>query len=52
MTPEIAVAGWIKSPAHCANLMHPDYIEMGAAFAVDPRSDFGVYWAQNFGAPR
>ncbi len=47
-----AVAGWIKSPGHCANLMNPDFTEMGAAFAVDRRSDMGIYWAQSFGKPR
>jgi len=50
--PEDAVASWIKSPAHCANLMNPAFSEMGAAFAVDPGSELGVYWAQAFGTPR
>jgi len=52
MTPEVAVAGWIKSPGHCANLMNATFTEMGAAFATDARSEMGVYWAQAFGAPR
>ena len=52
MQPEDAVAGWIKSPGHCANLMNPAFTEMGAAFAVDRRSDMGVYWTQAFGARR
>ena len=52
MTPETAVAGWIRSPGHCANLMNPGFSEMGAAFAVDARSEMGVYWTQAFGAPR
>ena len=52
MTPDSAVAGWIKSPGHCANLMNPAFSEMGAAFAVDARSEMGVYWTQAFGAPR
>jgi uncharacterized protein YkwD len=52
MKPEDAVAGWIKSPQHCANLMHPAFTEMGVAYAVDSASDMGVYWAQEFGAPR
>ncbi len=52
MQPEDAVAGWIRSPTHCANLMSPTYTEMGAAFAVDSASDMGVYWAQVFGMPR
>jgi uncharacterized protein YkwD len=52
MNAENAVAGWIKSPGHCANLMNPAFSEMGAAFAVDARSDMGVYWTQAFGTPR
>ena len=50
--PEDAVASWIKSPGHCANLMNPAFTEMGAAFAVDAKSEMGVYWTQAFGAPR
>ena len=49
MNPEDAVAGWIKSPQHCANLMNPAYTEMGVAYAADPKSELGVYWAQEFG---
>jgi uncharacterized protein YkwD len=52
MQPEDAVVGWIKSPGHCANLMNPAYTEMGAAFAVDARSEMRVYWTQAFGTPR
>ncbi len=50
--PEDAVAGWIRSPTHCANLMNPVFTEMGAAFAVDRKSNLGVYWTQEFGTPR
>jgi uncharacterized protein YkwD len=50
MTPEEAVAGWVRSPEHCANLMDPGFRDMGVAYAVNPRQ--GVYWAQEFGAPR
>ena len=52
MNPEDALAAWIKSPDHCANLMNPGFTEMGVAYAVDSRSDMGVYWTQVFGAPR
>ncbi len=49
MKPEDAVAAWIKNPEHCANLMNPAFTEMGVAYAVDSRSDMGVYWSQAFG---
>jgi uncharacterized protein YkwD len=52
MQAEDAMAAWVKSPEHCANLMNPAYTEMGVAYAVDPGSDMGVYWAQAFGLPR
>lgn len=51
-TPGEAVAGWLKSPRHCANLMNPAFTEMGAAYAIDEGSEMGVYWAQVFGTPR
>lgn len=49
---EDAVAGWIKSPGHCANLMNPGFTEMGAGLAVNRQSGRGIYWAQEFGTPR
>jgi uncharacterized protein YkwD len=52
MKPEDVVAGWLKSPGHCANLMNPVFTEMGVAFAVEKSSRLGVYWAQTFGTPR
>ena len=51
-SPEDAVAGWISSPSHCANLMNPVFTEMGAALAVNSRSSFGRYWTQEFATPR
>lgn len=52
MTPEDAVAGWLQSPHHCANLMTARFTEMGIAFAVNASSDAGVYWTQTFGTTR
>lgn len=52
-TPQEAVAGWLKSPGHCANIMNRDFTEFGAAYAVTPQRSAGaVYWAQVFGKPR
>jgi uncharacterized protein YkwD len=47
-----AVAGWIKSPVHCANLMNPAFTDMGVALSVNRGSEMGVYWTQEFGARR
>ena len=52
MKPEEVVAGWLKSPGHCANVMNPAFAEMGVAYAVEQKSRMGVYWAQAFGTPR
>lgn len=43
------VAGWLASAGHCANLMNPQWRDLGAAYAVDPRSDAGIYWTALFG---
>ena len=49
---DAVVQGWIDSPPHCANLMSDKFTEMGVAYAVNPSSQMGIYWAQVFGTPR
>jgi len=54
-TPKAVVQGWIQSPAHRANLLNPNYRDIGIGF-YDYPSDSGTanyrfYWAQNFGVP-
>ncbi len=49
--PDKVVDGWLASPGHCANLMNPQFGELGAAYAVDPQSDAGIYWTALFGTP-
>lgn len=51
-TVQQVVAGWLASPSHCVNIMNPAFTEMGAAYAVNPRSDAAIYWTQVFGTPR
>ncbi len=52
-TPDEAVAGWLDSPGHCANIMNPGFTEMGAAYGVAAEKRSGiVYWTQVFGRPR
>ncbi len=50
-TPARVLSGWLASPAHCANLMNAQFRELGAAYAIDPQSDAGIYWSALFGAP-
>lgn len=49
---EDAIAGWLKSPGHCANLMNSDFTDIGAAFAFNHTNGMRVYWVQDFGTPR
>lgn len=51
-TADVAVDGWLDSPGHCANIMGAQYAEMGVAYAVNAKSQAGIYWAQEFGRPR
>jgi uncharacterized protein YkwD len=46
-----AVAGWLASPEHCANIMTPGFRQMGVAFAVDPANVEVIDWTEDFGAP-
>ena len=52
--PEIAlaVAGWMASDGHCANLMEGRYREIGMACVVGTSSSrYSNYWTQDFGSP-
>lgn len=46
---EQVVAGWLASPGHCANIMAPEFAEMGAGYATEAQSPMGIYWTQVFG---
>ena len=48
---EEAVAGWLDSPGHCANIMDPRFQHIGVALATG-RGRGRIYWVQEFGAPR
>ena len=41
-TEQEVIAGWLKSPGHCKNIMNRNYQEMGVGRA-------GNYWTQAFG---
>lgn len=49
---EEVVKTWLASSSHCASLMDGRYTETGVAYAVEPASERGIYWAQVFGRPR
>jgi uncharacterized protein YkwD len=52
MTPAEATQGWLASPAHCENIMDGRFTEIGIAYAANLRSSAGMYWTQDFAAPR
>lgn len=45
------INGWLGSSGHCANLMNPNYKEIGMACAKNTGSTYGLYWTQVFGSP-
>jgi len=49
---ETALADWLQSPGHCANIMRPDCSDYGIGCAYDAGSPYKTYWTQLFGAPR
>ena len=51
-TAQKVVAQLMKSDGHCANIMSPDYREVGMAMSRNSNSKFVYYWTQNFGTAR
>lgn len=47
------VDAWMNSPGHRANILNPDYIEIGVASGLDKFQDRGTTWlsVQEFGRP-
>lgn len=54
-TPQAVVDAWIASPGHRANLLRPDFDEIGVGYVRLPgdggAAPYGHYWTQIFGAP-
>ena len=48
-TPEQVVAEWMRSPGHRANLLNPEFCELGVAYVHVPNSELQNYWVQDFG---
>lgn len=46
-TPEGVVAGWLRSPGHCSNIMNAGYRDLGVGYSAG--GSYGHYWTQNFG---
>ena len=48
-TPEAVVEGWMNSDGHRANILDPDYCDIGVGYAAVNGSDLYHYWTQDFG---
>jgi uncharacterized protein YkwD len=42
---------WLASPSHCANLMQPEYSDVGLACVQRRGSRYERFWVAHFGAP-
>lgn len=52
LSPAEVTEGWLASPAHCANIMDGRFTQIGIAYAASPNPEAGLYWTQDFAAPR
>lgn len=50
-SPESAVAGWMNSPGHRANILNGAFIHIGSGYAFNANSEYGGYFANSFGKP-
>jgi len=48
---DAVMAGWLSSPGHCANLMRPDFREVGVGCVQRGGNVWGRYWAMVLGSP-
>ncbi|MEA3175798.1 MAG: hypothetical protein QOF42_3209 [Gammaproteobacteria bacterium] len=44
--------GWLKSPAHCENIMDGRFIQVGIAYAENLKTRSAVFWTQDFASHR
>jgi uncharacterized protein YkwD len=51
-TAETAMNWWMNSPGHRANILDPQFTEIGVALAYNANSDNLYYWTQVFAKPR
>lgn len=49
-TIEQAIAGWLNSPGHCANIMNGNFNEFAVMSAQSPNSAYGTYWTMVLGS--
>ncbi len=48
-TPEAVIDGWMLSSGHRANILNPNFCDIGVGYAYLANSTYGHYWTQDFG---
>lgn len=43
------MADWMASPTHCANLMQPEFRDLGVSCKTNAASDYQIYWTLELG---
>jgi uncharacterized protein YkwD len=51
-TPQAVMNSWLTSPGHCADMLNPDFTEIGIGYAFTAGGNYHHYWVQDFGKPR
>ena len=51
-TPEEVMNSWMNSPGHRANILKPEFTELGVGYVYDDSSEYKHYWVQLFRRPR
>jgi uncharacterized protein YkwD len=51
-TAETVVDGWMASDGHCANLMNPNFRDVGVACVASSTSKYRSYWTMDAGRQR
>lgn len=50
-TPELVIDSWMNSSGHRANILNPEFTELGVGYALNDNTLRKHYWTQVFGAP-
>jgi len=48
-TPEVVMNSWMSSSGHRANILNPNFCDIGVGYVYVPGSSYGHYWTQDFG---
>lgn len=50
-TPRDVVDAWMASDSHRANIMNPDFVDIGIGYAYVDGTTFRAYWTADFAKP-